>query len=123
MKFLEHVPDDWDVIYFGGQHLNTDRHPPHGLNDYVLQPYNVNRTHAYAMRRRFIEAAHERLSQRFRARGHRKWHVDHQLGALQVSGSWSVYSPWRFLVGQAAGKSDVAVRLLRTLWWNQFPIE
>ena len=49
-EFLEAVPDDWGMIYFGGQHLFVNQNPPLRVNDLVFRPYNLNRTHAFALR-------------------------------------------------------------------------
>lgn len=123
LAFLAAVPCDWCQVYLGGQHLKTDRHPPRAVNDQVLRCYNVNRTHAYTIRRPMLEYVVGRFSAPWRAHTERKWHIDHQLCQLHSTGRWCVYAPTRFLVGQAMGPSDVAVAMLSHMWWNQFPYE
>src|SRR5690606_36612596 len=52
--FLEHVPDVWDMLYFGGQHIRQAVGRPRRVNDLVMRGFNINRLHAYAVRGRFL---------------------------------------------------------------------
>jgi len=119
--FLDHVPDDWDQLYFGGEHM--PRAPsPEGVNDYVLRCQDVNRTHAYAMRRRMLEAAYSMLccfpDKGFEMRTRLDYHVDNKFGELHRGGEFNVYAPRDWLVGQAAGRSDVTTaNPKRAQWW------
>lgn len=122
MRFLAHVPNDWSQLYLGGQHLNTHHSLPQGLNDEVLACFNVNRTHAYAMRRPMLEAMYKKFSKPWKARNRQHWHIDFQLGFEHIKGTWKVYAPTRFLVGQVKGDSDVARKMIRTNWWNGFSV-
>ena len=122
-KFLDHVPDDWNQIYLGGQHLCTDSKPPVIVNDRVIRARNVNRTHAYAISRNPMEACIQKFANPWHGKGLKGWHVDHQLGYLHQLGRWNVYCPSKWLVGQAAGTSDTfESRMMRTCWWNEFGI-
>ncbi len=121
--FLQHVPRDWDQIYLGGQHLHTDRIPPTRLNDHVIIGRNVNRTHAYAVRRPMMEFLVEKLSRPWPLQKPvNHYNFDYQLGTTHVHRK--AYCPTQWLCGQAAGTSDVAdnVKFRTTLWWKEFPI-
>ena len=48
-RFLWKVPEDWDHLYFGGEHIGTEIYPPADMGDGVLACYSVNRTHAHAL--------------------------------------------------------------------------
>ena len=77
--FLEEVPDDWGMVYLGGQHLHTSSHPPVRVSENVYVPYNVNRTHAFALRgkaamRRVYDFLNESRAWKYRE------HIDHHLG-------------------------------------------
>lgn len=124
MRFIEHVPEDWDQLYFGGQHLNTGQFPPHALNDQVLCCRNVNRTHAYAIRMPMMLAAAAHLGKPWQGAIEKDWHVDHQLMYMHRSGDWCVYAPTRFIIGQRKSISDVRMvrRFSPTQFWNEFPI-
>lgn len=128
-EFMDAVPDDWDQIYLGGQHLyaldkNGDtRHgfssPPQAVNEYVLRCQNVNRTHAYAMRPSMMQAASDTCALLPPGLPNsRSYHVDFRLGSLHST--HKVYAPTQWLVGQEHGKSDVlGGRKDRTRkWWN-----
>ncbi len=123
------VPDDWDQIYFGGQHLNTNELPPEAVvQDRLIRCRYVNRTHCYMIRLPFAEAALAAIDQPFEATDPRLHHIDYQLGEMHASGQYNIYAPWRFCVGQRTGESDVRSNRqgkpahVRAHFWNQFPI-
>lgn len=123
------IPDDWDQIYFGGQHLNTNDLPPETvIQDRLIRCRYVNRTHAYMIRLPFAEAALEAIDRPFDTTDPRLHHVDYQLGEMHASGKYNIYAPWRFFIGQASGESDVRSNRrgkpqhVREHWWNHFPI-
>lgn len=104
--FLDHLPDDWEMIYLGGQHIQENIRLPRKVNEWVFRPYNVNRCHCYGFRNRFaIEKAYRHLHD------YSGWnvphHVDHYLGELHKRMESGLYSPREWLVGQAAGQSDI----------------
>jgi len=106
--FLENVPDNWGMIYLGGQHLHVDRVKPILLNDQVVIPGNLNRTHAYAISRRGMETIYHHL-----VKGdwwERKVHIDHWYGQLHARRTLPIYCPVEWLIWQAPGKSDVSGR-------------
>lgn len=103
--FLAIVPSDWDMIYLGGELLHRRKHRPQVVRDGVLRPFNVNRQHAYAVRAKAFEALHVHLHDF--ANWHRKGNTDHHVGTLHESRRLNVYCPAEFLVGQAAGRSDI----------------
>lgn len=122
-QFMANVPDDWEQIYLGGQHLEVEDHPPEAVNDHVLRCHNVNRTHAYAMRPSMIQAASDTcalLPPGMPTR--RSYHVDHRLGEMHKN--HKVYAPRQWLVGQEHGVSDVlgGTKDYKQKWWNKFPV-
>ncbi len=124
LRFLEHVPPDWDQIYLGGQHLEAHVTAPRSEDGIVVRCGNVNRTHAYALRPKMMLAAYHEMSAAPHepARQHH-FHIDHRFGAMHATGKWNVYAPYRFLIGQLCGESDVSRRACKTLFWNEFPVE
>jgi GR25 family glycosyltransferase involved in LPS biosynthesis len=120
-SFVDELPEDWGLVYLGGQHLYTAKHPPRKLSELVYRPYNINRTHAFMVRGR------ETMKILYRHLNWNDWqsnhHIDHHLGRLTqrryealVEGkniqreSISVYSPDRWLVGQLPTKSNICGR-------------
>ena len=78
--FLVNVPGDWDGLMLGGQHLGP---PPRTVAQGVVRCVNCHRTHAYAVRGRFLRDLY------------RKWssssgHCDHVLGPLAAA--YKVYA-------------------------------
>lgn len=115
--FLAEVPDDWDQIYFGGQHLEI----PEGISPLVVRGCSVNRTHAYAIRGRMMLAAYHEMCGAPTSCRQQQAHIDHRFGLMHRTGSWRIYAPRRWLVGQAAGQSDVVSpgrNATREEWWH-----
>ena len=121
--YVESVPDDWDQVYFGGEHLHFDRTPPLRVNEHVLLGHNVNRTHAYAIRRPMMEFLVEKLSRPWsQQKPVNYYNFDYQVGVTHERRK--AYCPTQWLCGQAAGKSDVNQGGVfhTTLWWKEFGI-
>lgn len=93
--FLAGVPADWEQLMLGGQHMV----PPEPVAPGVVRCANCQRTHAYAIRGRFLRDLYRRWCS---ASGH----CDHIMGPLQAA--YRVYAPDPFLVGQAGGASDIS---------------
>lgn len=107
-EFFASLPDDWGLVYLGGQHLHAGEKPPLKINDNVYRPYNVNRTHAFAVRG--VDMM-RRLYQHLNAREwHSAHHIDHRLGRLHQQRRDPIYTPREWLCGQAPGKSRVCGR-------------
>lgn len=114
--FLANLPNDWAMAYFGGQHLKQKEHPPERINDVVYRPFNVNRTHAYALRgRATMEAVRDHLLRTDWQTGH---HIDHHYGQLCESRTIPIYCPREWLCGQAAGKSNISGRQAKWRRWR-----
>ena len=115
-ELLVNLPDDWEMLYLGGQHLGVPTNPPRRINEYVYAPYNVNRTHAFAVRGRpMLLALYKHLH------SWKEWlstdHVDHHLGRLHERRQHRIYCPARWLVGQAPGKSNICGRMSDERFW------
>lgn len=95
--FLHHVPDDWQMIYFGGKHVL----PPDGLGNGVLRIGGATKTHAYAIRGEALRALPKRIEKA-------EIHIDVYLS--QLHHAFPVYGPSDWLCGQAASVSDVLSR-------------
>jgi hypothetical protein len=114
LTFLKSLPDDWGMIYLGGQHLKVKDVAPVRINDQVFRPFNVNRTHAYALRGRTLIDVYQHLC---RTDWHRNHHIDHHLGLFHQAGQYPVYCPVEWLVGQAAGQSNISGRTHSERFW------
>lgn len=95
--FLKYLPDDWDGIMLGGQHIRKAT----PVNDFCDRCVNCQRTHAYVVRGRYMRELY------------RMWcdssstvHCDWTMGPFQAK--FKVYAPKPFLIGQRGGKSDIS---------------
>lgn len=113
-EFLRHVPDDWGMLYLGGQHLKKNVQPPEEINQHVWRPFNVNRTHAFALRGATMKAVYKHLHAQDWRNGH---HIDHHLGRFHQLRSHPIYCPREWLVGQAAGKSNISGKTPPDRFW------
>ena len=105
-SFWKHLPEDWEMVYLGGQHIQENIGLPRKINDWVYHPFNVNRCHCYGLRgRRMLERAYKHLNNFV------DWkvphHVDHYLGELHKQMKTGLYVPKEWLVAQSEGKSDI----------------
>jgi len=103
-KFLESVPDDWDQLMLGGQHKQN----PQKIGPGVVQCFNCQRTHAYAIRGRFLRSLYQRWVSS-------QGHCDHIMGPFQEN--YLVYAPDPFLAGQAQSKSDISGKIHAATFW------
>lgn len=113
-RFMSSLPSDWEQIYLGGQLYHEIQHPPQKVNDAVYAPYNVNRTHCFAVHRRGYEKLYRFLSQTPFAN---QEHIDHHLGRLHESGRFKVYCPAKWLVGQDGGSSNISGKTNSATFW------
>jgi GR25 family glycosyltransferase involved in LPS biosynthesis len=112
---MQSIPDDWDQAYLGGQLLYEIEHPPKRVSPHWLIPYNVNRTHCFAVHRRGYSKLYEHLlSLPF----HEGEHIDHHLGRLHECRGVNVYVPERWIVGQDAGWSNISGKENDENWWH-----
>jgi GR25 family glycosyltransferase involved in LPS biosynthesis len=102
--FIDNLPPDWDMFYLGGSLLHTNDHPPAKVNEHVYIPYNVNRTHCFAVNKKGYNYLYEFLLRRFEDR---TWHIDHHLGRLHEQKNFNVYCPATWLVGQGESSSNI----------------
>jgi hypothetical protein len=110
-QIMKAVPSDWEQLYLGGHHLFVHKNPPVVLPGSCLsKPFNVNGTFAMAFRGDGIRKAYEWLND---VEDWMRWprhHVDHRLGIACERGLWNVYSASPFIVGHAAGPSNISGR-------------
>lgn len=97
-QFLHRVPADWDCLMFGAEHLR----PPLPIDRGVVRCVASNRSHAYAVRGRFMSVLASFWSNTTND------HCDIVLSSLMRH--FKAYAPDPLLIGQDAGPSDVTGR-------------
>jgi hypothetical protein len=104
--FLTTVPADWDQLMLGGQHMTGSAVP---WSPGIVRCRNCQRTHAYAIRGKFLKDL-------YRVWSTRQGHCDHIMGPLQAG--YNVYAPDPFLIGQDRGKSDISGKVNPRKFWK-----
>lgn len=118
-QYIEALPANWHQAYFGGQHLRTKVREPKPVNSFVVRPFNVNRTHAYALQREFYKPLYQWLVDYVNWSKVPQHHVDHYMGRLHETGRYNIYAPTHFLVGQADGASDITSSEQPLRFWDE----
>lgn len=116
--FIKEVPNDWQQLYLGGQHIKGEGKGATPISDRVCIPHNVNRTHAYALRGEGLKIAYRHLTNYADHALTPRHHVDHRYGVLHMQGAIKVYAPREWLAGQAEGKSDINNKVLSQTFWS-----
>lgn len=120
-EIMEEIGDDWDQLYLGGQHLHIHRDRPWKCktDKNVIHPYNINRTHAFAVNHKFLVKYQQHIIHAPDYIGY-NWvaHIDHQLGVLHEKGEYNILAAYPWLCGQAAGKSWTSGRDVKEMWWH-----
>ena len=120
-EFAKELPPTWDGVYLGGQHLHGNRVPPVLLSEHVLRCRNVNRTHAWGFRGKYMLAAYQHITDFLSIptrSGKAQHHIDHQIGLLHEKMQHEVYAPVEWLIGQDGDFSDVCEKKLEVKEWQ-----
>ena len=105
IAFVEALPDDWEQAYLGGQLMHESSHPPYEVSPGVYRPFNVNRTHCYALSKTGMLGFYRHCSE---LPFENEFHIDHHLGRWHEDARTKVYCPDEWLVGQHGAQSNVS---------------
>lgn len=117
---LRNLPDDWEQLYLGGQHLSKFK----VINKDLVRAENVNRTHCYIIRNK--NTAHKMIDYLtdkdfwIKNLTQKKYHIDYAYGAMHKKNTIVAYASLPFLVGQKSNKfSDTGSQISSVnRWWN-----
>ena len=104
--FIKSVPDDWECLMLGGQHMA----PPVPVSDGVVRCKNTQRTHCYAVNREGMATLARLWSESVN-------HIDWDMGPC-LGQRGKTYAPSSFLAGQASSQSDISGRRSPTQFWT-----
>lgn len=104
-EFMQNVPEDWEQLYFGGDVMHLHIARPIKIAENVYRPYNVNRTHCFAMSRTGMIKAYPHLCN---LPFEQEEHIDHHLGRWHEIPTTKVYCPGEWIVGQHGFQSTVS---------------
>jgi hypothetical protein len=115
--FLEIVPDDWDQLMLGGQHIKTFHGEPVLVRPGLYRCRDCERTHCYAVRGQYLRKLRQRWlgGGKFRGLGHCDWIMGRDR-ELQLA--HQVYAPEYFLVGQERSSSDISGTIFPRQFFN-----
>jgi hypothetical protein len=105
--FLKSIPNDWDQLMLGGQHIS----PPAKILDGVVKCINCQRTHAYGIRGRMLRDLYSIWCSHTSTT-----HCDHIMGPVQSR--YNVYAPTEFIFGQSRSRSDISGQVNPAKVWN-----
>lgn len=113
---VKFVPNDWEILYLGGELLLTGRPKPTvvATRDGVklTKPYNVNRLHAYVVKAKALPKIALRLLEysthapKVQGPSGDETCFDYEVGRMQERGELTVYAVAPWLVGQGGYGSD-----------------
>ncbi|MBI1178348.1 hypothetical protein GC207_13010 [bacterium] len=109
-KFLRSVPDDWQCLMIGGQHINSQ---PIQVAPGIVRAGNgggIQRTHCYALR------GQEVMKALYKVWANAAVHCDWVMGPCMSK--FRTYAPDPFLVGQADGTSDISGQVNPSKFWR-----
>jgi hypothetical protein len=118
-KFLQAVPDDWDGLMLGGEHIHGyDR--PTLVKPGIYRCACCQRTHCYAVRGKYLRKLYQRL------RGGGKFKGNHHCDCImgedpELQPAHKVYAPAHFLAGQERSRSDNFAKIFPRQFWNPPP--
>jgi hypothetical protein len=114
--FLKAVPNDWDQLMLGGQHVNVNG-TPKLIKPGIYRCTDCERTHCYAVRGEFKRKLYQRWTNGGAYNG--EVHCDWIMGRdPEMQLKHNVYAPELFLVGQERGRSDINGTLHPRKYWN-----
>ena len=110
--FMQKVPDDWDMVYFGGCLRSPRNNPPVVVNDLVIRPYMVTATHCVAIKRTIIPEILKRI-----------WWLPYEIPdalmarlhaeAYKGEAGWNIYlARWRLAGQHGDVVSDITYKML-----------
>lgn len=126
MDFLQRLPDDWDGMMWGGQHMVNCAEGTYPKAQEVapgiLRAMNCNRCHAYAGKLKYIKALYRQwstLDREFWAppmKGISGKHIDWSQVVSPIQQAHQVYCPVKWFVSQGDGCSDIGGETDKRTW-------
>ena len=105
--FIDNVPIDWDILYFGGNHnLHIGEKEPKKINDYVVKLHNTYAAHCIILKKNSFEKLIK--TQSFEVP------IDMLLSKLQ--NTLNVYSTNKKITWQINNHSDIEERYTNYDW-------
>jgi GR25 family glycosyltransferase involved in LPS biosynthesis len=107
-SFFDSLPEDWDMLYFGGNHnTHVGSEPPTIINDKVCKLHNTFSTHCVAINKSAFVKIYDRLKK-----------CDNALDVIYVElqNTLNVYSFYPMIATQRVSFSDIENRVTDYKW-------
>lgn len=98
-ELMKFVPDDWDMLYFGGNHnTHMGLNPPKQINEFVVKVYHTYTTHMVAIKSHLFETINLSLN---------KYENPIDVTYTELQKIYNVYCFYPSLAKQRPGFSDI----------------
>jgi GR25 family glycosyltransferase involved in LPS biosynthesis len=107
-SYFDLLPDDWDMLYFGGNHnTHVGSTPPNIINEKVCKLHNTYSTHCVAINKKAFQKVLDRIKK-----------CDNALDVIYVElqKSLNVYSFYPLIATQRVSFSDIENRMSDYKW-------
>jgi hypothetical protein len=107
-SFFDSLPEDWDMLYFGGNHnTHVGSEPPTIINDRVCKLHNTFSTHCVAINNKAFKEILERLKK-----------CDNALDVIysELQKKLNVYSFYPMIATQRVSFSDIENKMTDYKW-------
>jgi GR25 family glycosyltransferase involved in LPS biosynthesis len=107
-SFFDSLPEDWDMLYFGGNHnTHVGYEPPTIINDKVCKLHNTFSTHCVAINKKSFKEVLERLKK-----------CDNALDVIyaELQKKLNVYSFYPMIATQRVSFSDIENKVTDYKW-------
>jgi glycosyl transferase family 25 len=107
-SFFDSLPEDWDMLYFGGNHnTHVGSEPPTIINDKVCKLHNTFSTHCVAINNKAFKKILERLKK-----------CDNALDVIysELQKKLNVYSFYPMIATQRVSFSDIENKMTDYKW-------
>jgi GR25 family glycosyltransferase involved in LPS biosynthesis len=107
-SFFDSLPEDWDMLYFGGNHnTHVGSEPPTIINDKVCKLHNTFSTHCVAINNKAFKEILERLKK-----------CDNALDVIysELQKKLNVYSFYPMIATQRVSFSDIENKMTDYKW-------
>jgi glycosyl transferase family 25 len=107
-SYFDLLPDDWDMLYFGGNHnTHVGSPPPNIINEKVCKLHNTYSTHCVAINKRAFQKVLDRIKK-----------CDNALDVIYVElqKQLNVYSFYPVIATQRVSFSDIENRMTDYKW-------
>jgi hypothetical protein len=107
-SFFDSLPEDWDMLYFGGNHnTHVGSEPPTIINDKVCKLHNTFSTHCVAINKKAFKEILDRLKK-----------CDNALDVIyaELQKNLNVYSFYPMIATQRVSFSDIENKMTDYKW-------